>query len=88
MSKGYGMGPTVYRPNLLIIVIGQGFWYFAEKKPKFRGIFRGKFTEKSADFTGFSRKKVNIREKIGRFCRIFAGEKSNFAEKAADFAGF
>ena len=32
----------------------QGFWYFAEKKAKFRGIFRGKFAEKSADFAGFS----------------------------------
>ena len=31
----------------------QGFWYFAEKKAKFRGIFRGKFAEKSADFAGF-----------------------------------
>ena len=29
-----------------------GFWYFAEKKAKFRGIFRGKFAEKSADFAG------------------------------------
>ena len=30
----------------------QGFWYLAEKKAKFRGIFRGKFLGKSADFTG------------------------------------
>ena len=30
----------------------QGFSYFAEKKAKFRGIFRGKFAEKLADFTG------------------------------------
>ena len=30
----------------------QGFWYFVEKKAKFRGIFRGKFAEKSADFAG------------------------------------
>ena len=37
--------------------IKQGFWYFAEKKAKFRGIFRGKFAEKSADFAGFSREK-------------------------------
>ena len=35
----------------------QDFWYFAEKKAKFRGIFRGKFAEKSADFAGFSREK-------------------------------
>ena len=38
----------------------QGFWYFAEKKAKFRGIFRGKFVEKSADFAG---KKSNFAEK-------------------------
>ena len=35
----------------------QAFWYFAEKKAKFRGIFGGKFAEKSADFAGFSREK-------------------------------
>ena len=29
-----------------------------------------------------------IREKIGRFRGIFAGEKSKFAEKVADFTGF
>ena len=34
------------------IPIRQGFWYFAEKKAKFRGIFRGKFAEKSANFAG------------------------------------
>ena len=37
------------------------------------------------DFRG---KKVKIRGKTGRFRRIFTGEKSNFAEKSADFAGF
>ena len=39
----------------------------------------------SRDFRG---KKVKIREKIGRFRGIFAGEKSEFSEKLADFAGF
>ena len=53
------------------------FWYTFQfrasdisrkKKAKFRGIFRGKFAEKSADFAGFWReKKVQIRGKIGRF---------------------
>ena len=84
----------------------QGFWYFAEKKAKFCGIFRGKFAEKSADFAGFSReksqnwrnnrpisgdfrgRKVKIRGTIDQFRAIFAGEKSNFAEKLAHFAGF
>ena len=55
----------------------QGFWYFAEKKEKFRGIFRGKFAGKLADFAGFSRKKGKIRGKIGRFRGIFAGESQN-----------
>ena len=37
---------------------------------RFRGIFAGKkskFAEKSADFAGYSREKVKIRRKIGRF---------------------
>ena len=66
--------------------IGQGFWYFAEKKAKFRGIFKGKFEEKSADFAGKKVKicgkigrsrgrRVKIRRKIGQFCGILA-EKS------------
>ena len=36
----------------------------------------------SRDFQG------QIRGKIGRFCGIFTGEKSKFAEKSADFTGF
>ena len=39
----------------------------------------------SRDFRG---KKVKTRSKIGPFRVIFAGEKSKFAEKSADFAGF
>ena len=38
----------------------------------------------SWDFRG---KKVKIPGKIGRFRRIFAGKKSQFAEKSANFAG-
>ena len=55
------------------------------------GRFRGKKVKirgKSADFTGFSREKSQNSRKIGRFRRIFAGEKSRFAEESADFAGF
>ena len=59
----------------------QGFWYFAEKKAKFRGIFRGKFAEKSADFAG-------KKSKFAKQSADFAGEKSKFAKKSADFAGF
>ena len=45
-------------------------------------IFRGKKSKISRDF------QVQIRGKIGRFRGIFAGKKSKFAEKSADFAGF
>ena len=59
-----------------------------KKKKNFAG-FSGANSRKnwpiSRDFRG---KKVKIRGKIGRFCGIFAGEKSKFAEKSADFAGF
>ena len=55
----------------------QGFWYFAEKRTKFCGIFRGKFAEKLADFAGFSRKKVKFR-------RIFRGK---LLEKSANLTG-
>ena len=59
-------------------------------------IFRGKKSKILRDFQGqirgkigrFRRKKVKIRETIGRFRAIFAGEKSKFAEKLAHFAGF
>ena len=43
--------------------------------------FRGKKSKISRDFQG------QIRGKVGRFCWIFAGKKSKFAEKSADFTG-
>ena len=52
----------------------QGFWYFAEKNAKFRGIFRGKFAEKSADFAGKKSKFAENRP----ISRDFSGKKSNF----------
>ena len=59
-----------------------------KKKQNFAG-FSGANSRKnrpiSRDFRG---KKVKIRSKIGPFRVIFAGEKSKFAEKSADFAGF
>ena len=55
----------------------QGFWYFAEKKAKFRGIFRGKFAEKSADFAG---KKSKFAEKSADFAG-FLREKSQNSQK-------
>ena len=45
-------------------------------------IFRGKKRKISRDF------QRQIRGKIGRFRGIFAGKKSKFAEKSADFPGF
>ena len=45
-------------------------------------IFRGKKSKISRDFQG------QIRGKIRRFRGIFAGKKSKFADKSADFAGF
>ena len=63
----------------------QGFWYLAEKKQNFVG-FSGANSQKnqpiSRDFRG---EKVKIR---GRFCWIFVGKKSKFAEQSADFVGF
>ena len=57
-----------------------------KKKQNFVG-FSGANSRKnqpiSQDFRG---KKVKILGKIGQFCRIFAREKSKFAEKSADFA--
>ena len=59
-----------------------------KRKQNFAG-FSGANSRKnrpiSRDFRG---KKVKIRGKIGGFCEIFVGEKSKFAEKSADFAGF
>ena len=59
-----------------------------KKKEKFRGIFRRKFAEKLADFTGFSREKSQNSWKNRLISRDIRGRKSKFAEKSADFAGF
>ena len=45
-------------------------------------IFRGKKSKISRDFHW------QIRGKIGRFCGIFAGKKSKFAEQSAEFRRF
>ena len=45
-------------------------------------IFRGKKSKISRDFQG------QIRGKIGQFRGIFAGKRSKFVEKSADFVGF
>ena len=71
----------------LTSIYTQGFWYFTEKK-KFRGIFKGKFAEKLADFAGFSREKSQNSRKNRPISRDIYGRKSKFAEKLANFAGF
>ena len=55
-----------------------GLLIFREKKAKFRGIFRGKFAEKSADFMGFSREKRQNLLKNRLILQDFNGKKSNF----------
>ena len=62
-----------------LCILGKGFILFG-----YSGIliFRGKKSKISRDFQG------QIRGKIGRFRGIFAGEKSKFAGKSFDFAGF
>ena len=77
--------------SLKITYQNQGFWYFAEKKAKFRGIFRGKFAEKSANFAGFSReKKSKFAEKSADFAG-FSRKKSQNSQKnrpiSRDFSG-
>ena len=61
----------------------QGFWYFAEKNAKFRGIFRGKFAEKSSDFAGFSREK----SQNSLTNRPISREKSQNSQKIGRFRG-
>ena len=77
----------------------RGFWYFAEKKEKFRGIFRGKFAEKSADFAGFSQEDSQNSLKNRPISVFFLPEKSqnsqknrpisrNFSGKKSNYEGF
>ena len=79
-----------------------GLLIFHGKKAKFRGIFGGKFAEKSADFAGkkskfaeksadfagFSQEKSQNSQKNWPISRDFSGKNSKFVEKSADFARF
>ena len=71
----------------IIIVKHTGLLIFCGKKAKFRGIFRGKFAEKSADFAGFSREKSqnsgNNQPISGDFCR----RKVKIRRKIGPFRG-
>ena len=85
LAKLLGCGHGVINNEMIIYI--QGFWYFAEKKAKYRGIFRGKFAEKSTDFAGFSREKSqNLRNN-----RPISREKSQNSQKnrpiSEDFSG-
>ena len=76
--------PSVY--TWCLYIYSSGLLIFRRKKSKFCGIFRGKFTEKpadfvgkkskfvekSTDFAGFSQEKVKICGKIGRLRGILA----------------
>ena len=54
----------------------QGFRYVAQEKVKFRGIFRDKFAEKSADCTGVFGANFTEKQSVknGRFCGYFQGK--------------
>ena len=75
--------------TLISIIIITGLLIFRGKKAKLRGIFRGKFKEKSANiFAGFSREESQNSRKNRPMCGIFPGKKSKFVEKSANFVGF
>ena len=65
-----------------------GLLIFCGKKAKFRGIFRGKFAEKSADFAGFSREKGQNSRHNRSILGDFRGREVKIREKSAHFAGF
>ena len=56
----------------------QGLRYFAEKKAKFCGIFKGKCAEKSADFVGFLWGKSQNSRNNRPISRDFSAKKSIF----------
>ena len=58
-----------------------GLLIFRRKKAKFRGIFRGKFAEKSADFAGFSREKSQNLRKNRPILQDFRGKKVKIHRK-------
>ena len=67
--------------------IYQGFWYFAEKKARFRRISRGKFEEKPADFAGFSQGKSQNSWRNRPISRDFRGKKVKISGTIGRFRG-
>ena len=55
----------------------RGLLRFRGKKAKFRGIFRGKFEEKSADFAGFSQEKSQNSRKNRPISREISGGETS-----------
>ena len=58
-----------------------------EKKAKFRGIFRGKFVEKSADFAGKKSKFAEQSADFGRFSRENSQNSQKNQPISRDFSG-
>ena len=58
------------------LAFNQGFWQVVEGKVKFRGIFRVKFAEKSANFAGVFEANFTKKESIknGWFHGYFQGK--------------
>ena len=73
--------------NCLVTIHLSGLLVFCGKKAKFRGIFRGKFVEKSADFAGFSREKSQNSRKNRPILRDFRGRKVKIRRKIGRFRG-
>ena len=73
--------------NLFVIQTIRGLLIFRGKKAKFCGIFGGKFTEKSADFAGFSREKSLNSLKNRPISRDFRGRKVKIRRKIGRFSG-
>ena len=82
-----------------ILGLNSGLLIFRGKKAKFRGIFRGKFAEKSADFAWFLREKSENLWKNRPISRDFRGRKvknsqksrpisQDFSRKKSNFKGF
>ena len=61
---------------------------FRGKKAKFRGIFRGKFAENSANFVGFWWEKSQNSRKNQPIWQDFRGRKVKIRKKSADFVDF
>ena len=57
------------------------------KKAKFRGIFRGKFAEKSTDFAAFSREKSQNSRNNRPISGDFRGRKVKIRRKIGPFRG-